>query len=375
MREEVLGTARSSQETLVAQLRESRESSALQHEQLRDRLAAHMRELQDGNEKKLEAMRATVDEKLHQSLEKRLGESFTQVSERLEAVHKGLGEMQVLASGVGDLKRALTNVKVRGVWGEYQLRSILEQILTPDQYVANFRPKEDDGAVVEFAVRFPGGGNGDGHPVYLPIDSKFPQEDYHRLVDAAERADPEGMRTATDALVRAVRLAADDICSKYLNPPVTTDLAILFLPTEGLYAEVLRQPGLVQRLQADCHVVLAGPTTLAAILSSFQMGFRTLAIEQRSSEVWKVLGAVKTEFAKFGEALDKVKGHLGRAANSLDDTGVRTRAMERRLREVETLPAELAVRVLALEAEGDGDGEGGADTGVIPSGARDLLDA
>ena len=375
LREELATTAKAGQVTVLAQLRDSRDamtlslkeisaaqqghlatvdqrlgaltdSSTAQHEQLRDRLAMHMRELQEGNEKKLEQMRATVDEKLHESLEKRLGESFAQVSERLEAVHKGLGEMQSLATGVGDLKRALTNVKVRGVWGEYQLRSILEDILTPDQYVVNFKPKDDSSAVVEFAIRFPG--NGNGQPLYVPIDSKFPQEDYHRLTDAAERADPEEMKSATAALIRAVRIAADDICDKYLNPPVTTPFGILFLPTEGLYAEVLRQPGFVQELQAKCHVVIAGPTTLAAILTSYQMGFRTLAIEQRSHEVWRVLGAVKTEFGRFGEVLDRVKKQLNTASVTLDKTGTRTRAMERRLRDVEELPSDLAVQVLAL---------------------------
>jgi DNA recombination protein RmuC len=334
------------------------ESSAKQHLQLREQLTAHLHRLQEGNEKKLEEMRLTVDEKLHGTLEKRLGESFALVSERLEAVQRGLGEMQSLANGVGDLKRALTNVKVRGVWGEYQLAAILEQILGPDQYVANYRPREDSGDVVEFAIRLPGR-DPDGTPVYLPIDSKFPQEDYHRLVDAAERADAEALHAATAALVRAARQCARDICDKYVHPPQTTDIAIMFLPTEGLYAELLRQPGLVQELQAECHVVLAGPTTLAAILSSFRMGFRTLAIEQRSSEVWKVLGAVKTEFGKFGMVLDKVKKQLGTATKTIDQAKVRTRAMERKLGEVEELPPEAALRVLEMQpapelAAGDG---------------------
>lgn len=379
LREEIAASTKAGQATLAEQIRESRdgmhqslkeigaaqqthlasverrlvaltESSAAQQEQLRDRLAGQVRELQEGNEKKLEEMRATVDEKLHATLEKRLGESFTQVSDRLEAVHRGLGEMQALATGVGDLKRALTNVKVRGIWGEYQLQAILEQILNPDQYVSNYKPKDDAGSVVEFAVKLPGMGQ---DPVYLPIDSKFPQEDYLTLLDAADRADAETLRVATRNLTDAVRKAAKDICDKYVNPPVTTDIAILFLPTEGLYAEVLRQPGLVQEIQAQCHVVLAGPTTLAAILSSFRMGFRTLAIEQRSSEVWQVLGAVKTEFGKFGKVLDTARKQLATAAKTLDSTGARTRTMERRLREVEELPGDLASRMLKL---GDGDG-------------------
>lgn len=400
LREELGTLSRAGQETLAGQLRESREamhaalteigmaqqrhllnverrlgelteSSAKQHEQLRERLGVHLKQLQEGNEKKLEEMRLTVDEKLHGTLEKRLGESFALVSERLEAVQRGLGEMQSLASGVGDLKRALTNVKVRGVWGEYQLGAILEQILTPDQYVANYRPREDSGDVVEFAIRLPGRAP-DGAPVYLPIDSKFPQEDYHRLADAAERADAEALRAATAALVRAARQCARDICDKYVHPPATTDFAIMFLPTEGLYAELLRQPGLVQQLQAECQVVLAGPTTLAAILSSFRMGFRTLAIEQRSSEVWEVLGAVKSEFGKFGMVLDKVKKQLGTATRTIDQAKVRTRAMERKLREVEELPADEALRVLEMDpAAGLLAGDGNGSEPAAPQGDGD----
>jgi DNA recombination protein RmuC len=293
-------------------------------------------------------MRVTVDERLHGTLERRLGESFALVSERLEAVQRGLGEMQALASGVGDLKRVLTNVKTRGVWGEYQLGAILEQILTPDQYCANHRPNAERGEVVEFAIRLPGR-EPDGEPVYLPIDAKFPQEDYQRLLDAADRADAEALAMATAALVRAVRSSAREIGEKYLVPPATTDFAIMFLPTEGLYAEVLRQPGLVQELQAECRVVVAGPTTLAAILSSLRMGFRTIAIERRSSEVWRVLGAVKSEFGKFGEVLERVRRQLATASNTIEDTGRRTRAMEQRLRHVEELAPDLAVTVLGLE--------------------------
>ena len=311
-------------------------------------LAEELHRLRDANERKLEEMRVTVDERLHGTLERRLGESFALVSERLEAVQRGLGEMQALASGVGDLKRVLTNVKTRGVWGEYQLGAILEQILTPDQYCANHRPNAERGEVVEFAIRLPGR-EPDGEPVYLPIDAKFPQEDYQRLLDAADRADPEALSSATAALVRAVRSSAREIGEKYLVPPATTDFAIMFLPTEGLYAEVLRQPGLVQELQTECRVVVAGPTTLAAILSSLRMGFRTIAIERRSSEVWRVLGAVKSEFGKFGEVLERVRRQLATASNTIEDTGRRTRAMEQRLRHVEELAPDLAVTVLGLE--------------------------
>ena len=311
-------------------------------------LAEELHRLRDANERKLEEMRVTVDERLHGTLERRLGESFALVSERLEAVQRGLGEMQALASGVGDLKRVLTNVKTRGVWGEYQLGAILEQILTPDQYCANHRPNAERGEVVEFAIRLPGR-EPDGEPVYLPIDAKFPQEDYQRLLDAADRADPEALSSATAALVRAVRSSAREIGEKYLVPPATTDFAIMFLPTEGLYAEVLRQPGLVQELQAECRVVVAGPTTLAAILSSLRMGFRTIAIERRSSEVWRVLGAVKSEFGKFGEVLERVRRQLATASNTIEDTGRRTRVMEQRLRHVEELAPDLAVTVLGLE--------------------------
>jgi DNA recombination protein RmuC len=311
-------------------------------------LTAELERLREGNERKLEEMRVTVDERLYGTLERRLGESFALVSERLEAVQRGLGEMQALAAGVGDLKRVLTNVKTRGVWGEYQLGAILEQVLTPDQYCANHRPRAERPEMVEYAVRLPGR-EPEGDPVYLPIDAKFPQEDYQRLLDAAERADPEALASSTAALVRAVRLSAREIGEKYLAPPATTDFAIMFLPTEGLYAEVLRQPGLVQELHAECRVVVAGPTTLAAILSSLRMGFRTIAIERRSSEVWRVLGAVKSEFGRFGEVLDRVRKQLVTASNTIEDTGRRTRAMEQRLRHVEELSPDLAVTVLGLE--------------------------
>lgn len=314
----------------------------------REELATAIRELQQGNEKKLEEMRHTVDEKLQGTLEKRLGESFELVSKRLEAVHQGLGEMQQLATGVGDLKRALGNVKTLGIFGELQLRALLEQLLAPDQYVVDYRPREDSAERVEFAIVLPGQDSADGR-VHLPVDSKFPQEDYLRLLDAADQAEPEAVKAARASLVRAVKQYARDVSAKYIHVPRTTDFAIVFLPTEGLYAEVLRHPGLLEELQREYRVTLAGPTTLAAYLTALRMGFRTLAIQQRSHEVWEVLGAVKAEFGKFGATLDKVKHQLARASATLDHTTVRTRAMERKLREVQELPAAEAGRLLGIE--------------------------
>ena len=315
---------------------------------LREKLEAQFKDIQKSNEQKLEEMRKTVDEKLHATLEKRLGESFKLVSERLEAVQRGLGEMQNLASGVGDLKRVLTNVKARGTWGEIQLGAILEQILTPEQYSTNVQTKEGSRERVEFAIRLPGRNDDTDHPVWLPIDAKFPKEDYERLVDASEIGDVEGTKQAADALIRGIEKCAKDISEKYVNPPMTTDFAIMFLPTEGLYAEVLRQPGMHDLLQKKYRVVAAGPTTLAAVLNSLRMGFHTLAIEKRSSEVWMVLGAVKTEFGKFGDIIDKVKGQLATAANTLDKTAVRTRAMNRKLNTVSALPQTEAEELLKL---------------------------
>jgi DNA recombination protein RmuC len=335
-------------EDLATRLHHLTESNENRLNALRETLDRQLLALRQGNEQKLEQMRQTVDEKLQGTLEKRLGESFKLVSERLEAVQRGLGEMQTLATGVGDLKRVLTNVKTRGVWGEVQLAAILEQVLTPEQYLRNVKTRPDSGDNVEFVVRLPGRGDG-GEEVWLPIDSKFPKEDYERLVDAAERADVEEVRRASDGLLRVIRNSAKDIHDKYLNPPRTTDFGILFLPTEGLYAEVLRQPGLVSELQQKYRVVVAGPTTLAATLNSLRMGFRTLAIEQRSSEVWKILGAVRTEFAKFGEVLEKVQRQLELASSAIEQTGRRTRAMERTLRQVEKLPDEQARDALGLD--------------------------
>lgn len=302
---------------------------------VREGVEQRLRELQTSNENKLDQMRRTVDEKLHETLEKRLGESFRTVSVQLEAVHKGLGEMQSLASGVGDLKKVLSNVKVRGTWGEVQLGALLDQVLIPDQYDRNVSTKKGSREVVEFAVRLPGGE--DGEVVHLPIDSKFPHEDYARLVEAAEAGDADAVQKASADLARAVKKSAQDIRDKYLDPPHTTDFALLFLPTEGLYAEVLRHPGLSEELQQTYRVVVVGPTTLAATLSSLRMGFRTLAIEKRASEVWRVLAGVKTEFGKFGGFLDKVKTQLATATRTLEDAGRRTRQMERSLKSVESV--------------------------------------
>lgn len=331
--------------------------SGQQQEQAKSRelLNQKFEQIQASNEKKLEEMRQTVDEKLHSTLEKRLGESFKLVSERLEAVQRGLGEMQTLATGVGDLKRVLGNVKERGTWGEYQLGAILAEILTPDQYAQNVRTKEGREAV-EFAVKLPGRGVDHGQPVWLPIDAKFPKEAYERLVEASRAADAERVQSASDELRRAVAKMAKDISEKYINPPASTDFAILFLPTEGLYAEVLRQPGLHDELQQKCRVLVAGPTTLSAILNSLRIGFQTLAIEKRASEVWNVLGAVKTEFGKFGDVLDRVKKQITTVSNTLDESSRRTRAMERKLRSVEQLPAGDAKSILAL-----GEGEASLD--------------
>jgi len=343
-------------ESVSRRVGELTESNEKRIDGLRSTIDEKLKSMQDGNEKKLDQMRATVEEKLQDTLEKRLGESFSMVSERLEAVQRGLGEMRSLATGVGDLKKVLTNVKTRGTWGEIQLGALLEQVMTADQYERNVCTKESSSDRVEFAIRLPGADDAPGSCVWLPIDSKFPQEDYLRLVEASEAADPEAVQQATAALVRAVHASAKDIRDKYLDPPKTTDFGIMFLPTEGLYAEVLRQTGAVEKLQREFRVVVAGPTTLAAILSSLRMGFRTLAIEKRSSEVWTVLSAVKTEFGRFGEMLGKVKKQLNAASNTIDQTGVRTRAMEKRLREVEALPGLESSRVLGLPEDGEGGG-------------------
>jgi DNA recombination protein RmuC len=327
-------------------------------EELRQNLDARVKELQDGNERKLEEMRQTVDEKLQGTLEKRLGESFKFVSDRLEMVHKGLGEMQGLATGVGDLKRIFSNVKVRGTYAEVQLGSVLEQMLTPEQWSKNVCVREGSLERVEFAIRLPGSRDDTSQCMWLPIDSKFPTEDYGRLQGAAEVGDAIGVQTATDALMRALKAAAKDIHDKYVNPPATTDYAIMFLATEGLYAEALRQPQFVEEILQKYRIMIAGPTTLSAIVSSLRMGFQTLVVEKRASEVWRVLGAVKTEFGKFGGVLDKVHRQLSTATRTIEETGTRTRAMERRLRAVEQMDPIESAAVLALPAGAIGELEG-----------------
>ena len=328
------------------------ESNARRLLEVRATLEVKMRELQTDNGARLEEMRKTVDEKLHATLEARLSASFQQVSERLERVHQGLGEMQLLAQGVGDLKRVLTNVKTRGTWGEVQLEMLLEQVLTPEQYAKNVETVAGSNARVEFALKLPGQVAG-GAPVWMPIDAKFPKEQYERLLEAAERADAEGVALAGRELERAVRGEARTIADKYLAPPQTTDFAILFLPTEGLYAEVMRRPGLADELQRVHRVSIAGPSTLMALLNSLQMGFRTLALEKRSSEVWQVLGAVKTEFGKFGDVLAATKLTLEKAARNIETAEVRSRQMARKLKTVEALPSEAAQLMLGPDSDPD----------------------
>lgn len=337
-------------DTLNQTLAALTESNAQRLGEVRGTLEQKIRELQNDNGARLEEMRKTVDEKLQSTLENRLGESFKLVSDRLEKVHQGLGEMQQLAIGVGDLKRVLTNVKTRGTWGEVQLGLLLEQVLTPDQYSTNVETVPGTGERVEFAVRLPGQGEGQA-PMWMPVDAKFPKEQYERLVDAAERADADGVALAGKELERAVRQEARTIAGKYLSPPLTTDFAILFLPTEGLYAEVMRRPGLADEVQRSCRVSIAGPSTLAALLNSLQMGFRTLALEKRSSEVWQVLGAVKTEFGKFGEVLSATRLTLEKAARNIEQAETRSRQMTRKLKSVESLPAEQSRHLLGVEQE------------------------
>ena len=332
-------------DTLQQTLANLTESNAQRMLEVRATLDTKIRDLQTDNARRLEEMRQTVDEKLHTTLETRLTESFRHVSERLEKVHQGLGEMQQLAIGVGDLKRVLTNVKTRGTWGEVQLEMLLEQVLTVDQYAKNVETVAGSNARVEFAIKLPGVVDG-GPPLWLPIDAKFPKEQYERLIEAQDRADAEGAVRYGAELERAVRAEAKTICEKYVSPPQTTDFAILFLPTEGLYAEVMRRPGVADDLQRTLRVTIAGPSTLTALLNSLQMGFRTLALEKRSSEVWQVLGAVKTEFAKFGDVLAATKATLEKAAKNIESAEVRSRQMARKLKSVEALPSEAAQLML-----------------------------
>ena len=347
-RNENSDSARKLREEVVKTIEEKSRSQRESIDNLHNVIDKHLKHLQESNEKKLEQMRQTVDEKLQSTLEKRLGESFKIVGDQLEAVQRGLGEMQSLATGVGDLKKVLTNVKTRGTWGEYQLGNILEQILTPDQYAKNVKPKESSDEIVEYAVRLPGHDN--SSQVWLPIDSKFPQESYIRLKDASEKSDTDAIEKASAELIRTIKKSAKDISDKYIDPPHTTDFAIMFLPTEGLYAEIVRQPGMLDDLQHQ-RIVVAGPTNLSAILSSLSMGFRTLAIENRSSEVRRILSAVKTEFSAFGDVLSKVKTQLDRASGTIDKAGVRTRAMQKKLKDVEELPTEDSTKILGFSSE------------------------
>jgi DNA recombination protein RmuC len=344
-REELTHSLKTFSDTFSANVRDFNHTTGDKLEKIRETVESKLKALQEDNSQKLEKMRETVDEKLHKTLEHRLGESFKIVSESLEKVQKGLGEMQNLATGVGDLKRVLSNVKTRGVLGEYQLENILEQILTNNQYLKNVKTRAGSEAFVEFAIRLPGKSDTDKE-VWLPVDSKFPTEDYQNLMDAHDRADPQLIETARRELARKIKLFARDIREKYIDPPNTTDFAIMFLPVEGLYAEVLRDSALFESLQRDFKVIVTGPTTLSALLSSLQMGFRTLAIEKRTSEVWEILGAVKTEFGKFGVILDKTKKKLTEVTNVVESAGRRSRAIERKLRDVQELPEKKSTKLL-----------------------------
>lgn len=343
---EISSLQRSQLDIFSQQLANLTHTNEYRLDRMRDTIEEKLKHLQEDNSKKLDQMRATVDERLSTTLEQRLGESFKLVSERLEMVHKGLGEMQNLASGVGDLKKVLTNVKTRGTWGEIQLGNILEQILTPEQYSKNVVTVKNSGERVEFAVKLPGRDDMGGESVWLPIDSKFPQEDYQRLLDAQEQGNSVKAEEAAKSMEYKVKGFARDIRDKYINPPETTDFGIMFLPTEGLYAEILRRPGLCDCLQREYRIVIAGPTTLVALLNSLQMGFRTLAIEKRSGEVWNLLGAVKTEFAKFGDILDKTQKKLQEASNTIEDAARKSRSIGRRLRSVQELTADDSAALL-----------------------------
>jgi len=350
LRTEITESSRGGRQELTQNLALFQQSQVqqltLMQKSISDTLNQQLQQLQKSNADKLDEMRRTVDEKLQTTLEKRLSESFKQVAERLEQVHNGLGQMQKLADGVGSLQRVLTNVKTRGMFGEVQLEALLEQVLTMEQYAKQVETKPRSNQRVDFAIRFPGRGGADGEPVWLPIDAKFPREDYERLLDAQDRADAVAAEVAAKALETRIRTEAKSIAESYLAPPHTTDFAILFLPTEGLYAEVLRRPGLMDSLQRDYRVTLAGPTTLLAMLNSLHMGFRTLALEQQASEVWKVLGAVKTEFERYGDWVEKVREQVQKAADTLDRADTRSRQMRRALKNVEALPEAQAQALL-----------------------------
>lgn len=353
---DIAGLQKNQLDIFAGQLKTMTASNEGRMDKLRETVEARLLVIQEDNARKLEQMRATVDEKLHDTLEKRLGESFKLVSERLELVQKGLGEMQGLANGVGDLKKVLTNVKTRGTFGEIQLGSLLEQILAPGQYESNVETRKGSGQRVEFALKLPGRDGTTEGMVWLPLDAKFPQEDYLRLVEAQEAGDALAAGDAARQLEKTVCEMAKNIRDKYLEPPQTTDFGVMFLPTEGLFAEVLRRPALSEVLQRDFRVVVTGPTTLAALLNSLQLGFRTLAIEKRSAEVWNLLGAVRTEFHKFGEVLDKTRKKIQEAGNHIDAATVRTRAIEKKLKGVQELPGAEATALLETESlAGDGD--------------------
>lgn len=343
-------------ETMSSAIGQLSESNEKKLEAVRLTVEGKLQSIQADNAKQLEQMRQTVDEKLQGTLEKRLGESFKQVSERLELVHKGLGEMQSLATGVGDLKKVLTNVKTRGTWGEVQLGALLEQVLNPDQFATNVATK-DGGERVEFAIKLPGQSEDKDEIIWLPIDAKFPVEDYRRLIDAQDRADVEGVEAAGKQLENRVKECAGDICKKYLNPPKTTDFGIMFLPIEGLFAEVIRRPSLTEVIQRECRVIIAGPTTLWSILNSLQMGFRSLAIQKRSSEVWNLLAAVKTEWTKYGDVLDSVQKKLHQASETLEKAKIRSRAVGRKLKDVQELPAAESVALLPLAVQDNGEAD------------------
>jgi DNA recombination protein RmuC len=362
---EILGSAQERADRMIREeMSRGREESATvaksQREELTKSLEGvraivdlRLKELQKDNAQQIDKMRATVDEKLQGTLEKRLGESFKLVSDRLEQVHQGLGAMRQLASDVGGLQKVLANVKTRGGWGEVQLGALLEQVLTPEQFARNVKTRDESGDHVEFAIKLPGDEN--GAPVWLPIDAKFPTEDYQRLLTAQEQGNAVAVDEAMKSLETQLKKCAKDICQKYINPPRTTDFALMFLPTEGLYAEAIRRVGLVEQVQRDCRVVFAGPTTLAALLNSLQMGFRTLAIQKRSSEVWNLLAGVKTEFGKFGDALSAAKEKLDQAARKMEDVDVRSRAITRKLRDVEELPSNPQPMLRDLLGDADGD--------------------
>jgi DNA recombination protein RmuC len=350
---EISNLQRSQLDIFSQQLTNLTRTNEYRLDKMRDTIEEKLKHLQEDNSKKLDQMRATVDERLSSTLEQRLGESFKLVSERLEMVHKGLGEMQTLASGVGDLKRVLTNVKTRGTWGEIQLGNILEQILTPEQYSKNVATIKGSRERVEFAIKLPGKDEKGEETIWLPIDSKFPQEDYQRLLDAQEQGNSTKAEEAAKAMELKVKSFARDIRDKYISPPETTDFGIMFLPTEGLYAEILRRPGLCDYLQRQYRIVIAGPTTLVALLNSLQMGFKTLAIEKRSSEVWNLLGAVKTEFGKFGDILDKTRKKLQEASNTIEDAARKSRSIGRKLKNVQELSVDDSAALLEEDEDTD----------------------